>query len=299
MKYLIAIFLLLIGFSKLNSQSSSIKFHNIELSLLMKKAKKLDKLIFVNMTATWCGPCKEMEKTTFIDSSVTRFISSNFLSKKIYIDRDSTYQDSLSERLKSITSGVPTHYFLDSNGNIILKETSLIDAKNFILIAKKSLNLRDTPEKIKQMDQQYSLMKTNEDFLIKYMLLNCQIGDKKSYVLDDYLKLIPETDYLSESIIYTIINNENSVEGKGYSIISNPDNRKIVAMSKGKAKNSQIDYEMYKASLSIIFNSSHYAIETNNRELLDKSIAEHMKVSQNKTKAKAMSKKLIELFESK
>lgn len=65
-----------------SAQNNSIDFLNKSMPELINNAQDFDKLIFLDMTATWCKPCKEMEKTTFTDESVINYFSEHFLSKK-------------------------------------------------------------------------------------------------------------------------------------------------------------------------------------------------------------------------
>jgi thiol-disulfide isomerase/thioredoxin len=50
------------------------------------KAKKEKKFIFVDCYATWCGPCKLMDKTVYLDDSVADFINARFISVKVQMD---------------------------------------------------------------------------------------------------------------------------------------------------------------------------------------------------------------------
>jgi thioredoxin-related protein len=306
MKYLITISILLFTLNNINSQNNSIEFRNGDISDLINEAKKSDKLIFVDMTATWCKPCKKMEKTTFIDSSVVTLFSNNFLSKKIYIDKDSTYLDTMSAKLKSKTSGVPHFYFMDTNGNTILTESGFRTPKGFLQMSKKAIASKGISDKLALMEKNYSGMKNDMLFLKEYMELLRQVGDRSKSALDDYLQLIPETDYLKEKIIYTIIRNENSIEGKGYEIITSPNNKRklfeLIGIYQKKGENSyntRIALDIYEATLKIIENCVIDAIDSGNRELLDKCRAEFIRIYQNKEKAKKISERFLEMFENK
>jgi thiol-disulfide isomerase/thioredoxin len=73
----------------------------------LKKAQAEKKPVMVMMTATWCGPCKMLEKETLNDPWIRHFLS-NFVIVQAFEDKDveKTYG----------MNGYPTLVFTDSNG---------------------------------------------------------------------------------------------------------------------------------------------------------------------------------------
>ena len=55
-----------------------------------------DKLLFVKATADWCGPCKMMDRTTFVDQRVVDWLTERAVS--VSVDEDD--QPELAGRLK-------------------------------------------------------------------------------------------------------------------------------------------------------------------------------------------------------
>lgn len=53
---------------------------------LLKEAKRTRKAIFLDFTATWCGPCRQMEKETFANAKVATVSSESYLAYKVDID---------------------------------------------------------------------------------------------------------------------------------------------------------------------------------------------------------------------
>ncbi len=87
------------------------------------KAKTEDKHIFINFTTSWCGYCKKMNKSTFVDPEVVRMIDSNFVA--IMVDGDSkheldidgykTTERTLSKKEYGVSS-YPLYFFLKPDG---------------------------------------------------------------------------------------------------------------------------------------------------------------------------------------
>jgi len=89
----------------------------------MALAKKENKHVFANFTAKWCGYCKKMNKTTFLDPDIVKILSESFISVKIDGDsRDTLNIDGYkitNRNLAKSEYGVgsyPTYWFLDDKG---------------------------------------------------------------------------------------------------------------------------------------------------------------------------------------
>jgi thioredoxin-related protein len=115
--------------------TAQIDFEKKSWDAVIKKAKKQNKYIFVDCYTTWCGPCKLMDKKTFQDRQVGAFYNENFISYKI--DMESTEGLDFSQYF--LASVYPTFFFLDPNGNTVLKTVGYQEAEAFIQTGKQAL----------------------------------------------------------------------------------------------------------------------------------------------------------------
>jgi thiol:disulfide interchange protein len=89
----------------------------------LAKAKAEGKNIFVDLTASWCGWCKKMEKETFTQPEVVKMVNENFVPVKVWGDSDKELviegykitERNLATSAFGVT-GFPTFFFLCPNG---------------------------------------------------------------------------------------------------------------------------------------------------------------------------------------
>ena len=80
--------LFLVGIS-FNAQSKDgINFHTKNLEEAKKLAQQENKLIFIDLYTTWCGPCKLMKKNTFPDAELGAFFNKTFISLSIDAEKE-------------------------------------------------------------------------------------------------------------------------------------------------------------------------------------------------------------------
>ncbi len=108
-----------------------IQFVNLNVETAIKKAKTEHKLVFVDTYATWCSPCKIMDRV-FEDPDVSDYFNTHFVNVKI--DMDGTQGKKMLHEYEVVW--LPTLLILDGTGNVLVKIDKILTATELIEIAK-------------------------------------------------------------------------------------------------------------------------------------------------------------------
>lgn len=100
------------------SVSSGIRFNHMTVDKALSQAKSSGKLIFIDVYTTWCGPCKEMARTTFESDEVGKVFNKRFINLKIDAENDEDGEKV--SRTYGVT-GYPTLLFIDADGRLVKK----------------------------------------------------------------------------------------------------------------------------------------------------------------------------------
>jgi len=132
--------ILLICFSSFSqNKRKGMKFEKTNLEEAIKKAKKAEKLIFVDCYTQWCVPCQRMTKEIFTDPKVGEFYNKHFVN--VRIDMETKEGKKLQKKFK--IDGYPTLLYLDSKGKLIMRKLGGRSAPDFIKLGKTVLARKD------------------------------------------------------------------------------------------------------------------------------------------------------------
>lgn len=101
----------------------------------LKQAKAENKLVFIDIYATWCGPCKMLKKNTFTDKKVGDFFNKNFVN--VSIDGEKGVGPQLAQKF-GITA-YPSLIVTNADGKPVLYTMGYIDPTTLLSFADAAL----------------------------------------------------------------------------------------------------------------------------------------------------------------
>jgi thiol:disulfide interchange protein len=113
---------------KTEESKSGIQFHKGTWSEALALAKKENKLLFLDIYASWCGPCKNLKANTFSDNKVGEYYNATFIN----VELDGEKGEGATLARKYAVRAYPTLLFISPDGEIVQGTTGYHNAKQFL-----------------------------------------------------------------------------------------------------------------------------------------------------------------------
>ena len=156
MKKILTAFLIIL--SVLSFAQEGIKFETSDFKTILAKAKKENKLIFLDAYTTWCGPCKLMAKNIFTLKSVGDHYNANFVNAKIDMEKG----EGIDIAKKYDVKVFPTYLFIDGNGKLVHRTVGYVPEKEFIQFAK---DASDPSKRVAALKERFEKGEKDPEFL--------------------------------------------------------------------------------------------------------------------------------------
>jgi len=141
---------------------SQIDFDHDSWAEIKAKAKKENKLIFVDAFTTWCGPCKWMAKNVFTNDTVARYFNEHFVNAKI--DMEAGEGKDIA-KLYGVNV-YPSLLFINGEGELVHKGVGAMQVKDFVSLGQDANN----PEKqLSVLEKKFEKGQADKPFLLSYL----------------------------------------------------------------------------------------------------------------------------------
>lgn len=121
------IFTLLFALAAWTAQAQ-VRFETKSTDAIHEMAVREGKMVFIDLFASWCPPCRTMDKQVFSRSDVAEFLHARFIPVKYDVDQPT----GKALMKKYDASGIPTYLIFTSEGELLGRITGASDAKTFM-----------------------------------------------------------------------------------------------------------------------------------------------------------------------
>lgn len=159
------ILLLFLGIFTISFSQEGINFEKESFNNILAKAKKENKLIFLDAYTSWCGPCKMLEKNIFPQKKVGEYYNANFINARFDMEKG----EGIDLAKKYGVYSYPTLIFLNSNGEVVHRTTGYIGEEEILQFGKEANNPNNRMGSLKE---RFEKGESNPDFLMNVIKLN-------------------------------------------------------------------------------------------------------------------------------
>lgn len=140
MKKLLFILMLALGAGAAQAQ---VKFETKSTDAVREMAIKTGKPVFIDLYASWCPPCRMMEREVFSRKDVGDFMAQRFVAAKYDVDKPTG-----KELMKRYGSGaIPLYLVFDTQGELLGRIQGAAAPEEFMQNLQTILDRRETEQK--------------------------------------------------------------------------------------------------------------------------------------------------------
>ncbi|WP_294241044.1 thioredoxin family protein [uncultured Chryseobacterium sp.] len=184
--------------------AQGIKFEESNFATVLAKAKKENKLVFIDAYTTWCGPCKLMAKNVFPQKTVGDYYNANFVNAKIDMEKGEGIEIAKKYNVKAF----PTYLFVDGNGELVHRTLGYVEEGDFIQFAK---DAGDPSKRLTALKQKFEEGEKDPEFLKNLAGLTMYSDPEFSgKVMERYFSSKTELDRNDIQMLLSVTQNSDS-----------------------------------------------------------------------------------------
>ena len=190
-----------------SAQNSGIQFEqDTAWKHVLKKARKADKLVFIDCYTSWCGPCKRLAQNVFPNDTVGAFFNEHFINVQYDMEKDSV---GVMIKNKFGVRAFPTLLFIDpETGELEHKVVGYCDTKLLVEEGEQAIH---PEESLRALRERFANGDRDMAFLRGYMLtaMYAREQEETALVTKEYLERLPIREWKDKMNWHLIKNTVN------------------------------------------------------------------------------------------
>lgn len=180
--------------------AEGIKFENGTWNEVLQKARQTKKPLFVDVWASWCGPCKRLAREVFTLPEVGKHFNENFICYKLQIDPKDSIQLEKALAIADLyqVKALPTLLWLNSDGELMQASTGYISGGKLIETARQAVDEKNNTSAIlKRWEQGDRSLATGLTYF--------DVNRDSLNLFDDFYLALSESDKLNTELMYKMM----------------------------------------------------------------------------------------------
>ncbi|MGC9344951.1 MAG: thioredoxin family protein, partial [Bacteroidales bacterium] len=192
-----------------------------EWNVALEDAKESEKLIFLDIYATWCGPCKYLDKNVYTDVSLGEYYNANYINIKM--DGETPFGSTIARKYG--LTAYPTMFYLNSDQEII---TQIVGVREADPLTKIGEVISENQARFDYFNDNYKNGELNAGELKEYqeLLRAVEQGDKAAEVAGKIIPTLSHDEILSSEYKSLIVNSSSDLDSEIFKVVN--ENREII-----------------------------------------------------------------------
>ena len=172
------------------------------------------KLLFLDIYATWCGPCKYLESNVYTDSALGEYYNANYINLKM--DGESAFGATIARKFQ--LTAYPTMYFLNPDEEILSRVVGVREASP---LKQTGEVIAENAGRVEYYEENYANGSLNAMELKNYQALLVQLEqtEKAAEVASKIIPSLSEEDIFNPDYKSIILNSSTDIDGKIFPVI--------------------------------------------------------------------------------
>ncbi|RYD98615.1 MAG: thioredoxin [Sphingobacteriales bacterium] len=238
MKKLVLFFIALL--SSLVFWAQGILFETGTFAAALDKAKQENKIVFLDVYTTWCGPCKQMAANLFPTAEAGKLYNKHFVNYKIDAEKGEGIEVAATYKVQ----GYPTNLFLKPDGSVVYTVMGAGDLAWFLENANVAIAESKDPLQWSDYEARLNNSKTDKEFLKNYLVKGKRLGKNTDKGLDLYVEKYMGKKIKDADILFLLDYNQ-TMDNKAYTLLD----KNKASVNKVKAAEVPDFFKYYTESL--------------------------------------------------
>ncbi len=177
--------------------AQGLDFKKMELGEALDLAKTENKLVLLDAYASWCGPCKWMDKEVFPVDTIGKALGPHFV--PLRIDTEKRAGRPVGEKYGVVA--YPTLLIIAPDGRLVHKRVGALEVHELLEFGEEA---RDSTRWLSTLSRRYAAGERDPAFLLTYFRTRYRAGEPVEAEVERYLSSTPDIEALDSLHFYLL-----------------------------------------------------------------------------------------------
>lgn len=168
---------------------------------ILSKAKSENKLVFIDVYTSWCGPCKMMSAEVFPQKMVGDVFNASFVNYKI----DAEKGEGIDIAKKFDVRAFPTYLFVNGDGELVYRVVGYMKTEAFLKEANIAIGEKNDPKPFVIWESEYNSGKKDKAFLFGYLKKRALLRVPSADLAEEVFPMLTKEELSNKEIMSSII----------------------------------------------------------------------------------------------